>query len=554
MYILFNLIIYIMYRRSHGKLSLVEIFPPTTCNRIFSKLFLWRGPMKIHCTCQQQFHSKNESSMNTSEQCVDSSETNCVADKLNGVECRGDIAIPETQARKSTVKENERLSMEGPVCRACHPCPTDVIPSSEYLLEALSTVWLHLPHGNGGYWKGVLLLSTHRLIFVPNEGQYDPNFKPTVFPLIIPIAEIEEVSVKLTWKENYDALRIDCLDSLTYIFATERIQIISNNTHANNNNNNKIIHNNNRLNKNDISIENGIYSDNNNIINDSNYSNNMIDNNNNIVVRPIEKVSYEVIAMDIFQRIKDEISWRKCEDSFPYSVDLLRLSDESIATVHRSLGVYSRFNQRYNDEVPSSSIRQYQWKTLPKDNKYKPSRNNVTAKHDFVGSDVRLKRMASPRLVSEVSDNELLGEGGRRENTSLLKASDVTTMGGTPTSRKALDKALNNEFSIASNDVGKPVGILSPNCKANTCYTSNEVKTFLSGVQSNVNHSNEDLIEINDRDPMTPATYTTTAIALTSSFNLMDEYKRYYFITSYYYTIPYYTIVANLFFKFVSVS
>lgn len=137
----------------------------------------------------------------------------------------------------------------------------------QFLQEALGKVWLRLPGSAGGdvssslgaagsgggtvivssgglrstYWHGVLLLSTHRLIFIPypsstsgkrsgsthsaQDSRVHWSSGQTIgpsLPLCVPISEIHSSSVKKNWKDRFNAIEIACKDSASFVFAVEK--------------------------------------------------------------------------------------------------------------------------------------------------------------------------------------------------------------------------------------------------------------------------------------------------------------------------------------------
>ena len=214
-----------------------------------------------------------------------------------------------------------------------------VIPCREFLLEALGKVWLRLPGAAGGavsstlgssnssggtvivssggvrstYWLGVLLLTTHRVIFisypkaVSRKGEeasknnvaderlnWLPFQKPGPnMPLCIPISEVDTSTVKKHWRERFTALEIIAKDSLGYIFAVER---------------------------------------------------------NNSEIFP------EQSAINFMRRVKEELFWRSEEDSFCYRYDVIhsKNTEQPIRKAARKSLVLSKAHPHELSEVSRS--------------------------------------------------------------------------------------------------------------------------------------------------------------------------------------------------------
>jgi hypothetical protein len=96
------------------------------------------------------------------------------------------------------------------------PSPNDVLPSNEVLVEALGNVWLRM-HSGGVYSKGVLLLSTHRVMFI-----HYPSDRDAGFTSLIPLSRIPTVSIRRRWKDKYNTLALLCKDQIAYLFVTMR--------------------------------------------------------------------------------------------------------------------------------------------------------------------------------------------------------------------------------------------------------------------------------------------------------------------------------------------
>lgn len=96
------------------------------------------------------------------------------------------------------------------------PSPYDVLPSNELLIEALGNVWLRMYSG-GVYSKGVLLLSTHRVIFI-----HYPTDRDAGFTVMVPLSRIPTVSIRRRWKDKYNTMALLCRDQIAYLFVCLR--------------------------------------------------------------------------------------------------------------------------------------------------------------------------------------------------------------------------------------------------------------------------------------------------------------------------------------------
>jgi hypothetical protein len=106
--------------------------------------------------------------------------------------------------------------------------PAAYLPRNERLIEGLENVWLRL-HSGGIYLKGVLLLTTHRLIFIqyaPPPSQYATShtIPEKGFLLALPLCQISSTSLLRRWNERFHALLVECLDRIGYLFICVRDQ------------------------------------------------------------------------------------------------------------------------------------------------------------------------------------------------------------------------------------------------------------------------------------------------------------------------------------------
>lgn len=109
------------------------------------------------------------------------------------------------------------------------PNPRSFLPSNEKYIEGLENIWMKVSRG-GLFSRGVLLLTTHRIIFIQypsrsSEGLETLNLLPqgaNSFVMTIPLCNICSVSLRRRWKDKFHTLGLLCKNQIGYLFVSSR--------------------------------------------------------------------------------------------------------------------------------------------------------------------------------------------------------------------------------------------------------------------------------------------------------------------------------------------
>lgn len=107
--------------------------------------------------------------------------------------------------------------------------PNAFIPSNEVYLEGLENIWMRMSSG-GLYSRGVLLLTSHRIIFIQYPSQpkeesshsFSPSNDSNSFLVTIPICLVSTISLRRRWKERFHTLGLICKNQIGYLFVSSR--------------------------------------------------------------------------------------------------------------------------------------------------------------------------------------------------------------------------------------------------------------------------------------------------------------------------------------------
>jgi hypothetical protein len=109
--------------------------------------------------------------------------------------------------------------------------PNLFLPSNEIYVEGLENIWMRMSSG-GLYSRGVLLLTSHRVIFIqypsPSRGdstertQIPPSDESNSFLVTIPICLVSTVSLRRRWKDRFHTLGLICKNQIGYLFVSSR--------------------------------------------------------------------------------------------------------------------------------------------------------------------------------------------------------------------------------------------------------------------------------------------------------------------------------------------
>jgi hypothetical protein len=120
-------------------------------------------------------------------------------------------------------------------------CPHLFLPSNEKYIEGLESIWMRMASG-GLYSRGVLLLTSHRIIFIqyptaavpapPAEGERvssgllhpRPSSSKETAPFVvtIPLCLVSSVSLRRRWKDRFHTLGLICKNQIGYLFVCSR--------------------------------------------------------------------------------------------------------------------------------------------------------------------------------------------------------------------------------------------------------------------------------------------------------------------------------------------
>jgi hypothetical protein len=110
--------------------------------------------------------------------------------------------------------------------------PNSFLPSNEIYVEGLENIWMRMTSG-GLYSRGVLLLTSHRIIFIqyPSQtrggtterGQISfSSDQSNSFLVAIPICLVSTVSLRRRWKDRFHTLGLICKNQIGYLFVSSR--------------------------------------------------------------------------------------------------------------------------------------------------------------------------------------------------------------------------------------------------------------------------------------------------------------------------------------------
>lgn len=105
------------------------------------------------------------------------------------------------------------------------PDPNNYVPCDEVLVETLEYVWLRVLSSQvvrhsqySKYFQGVLMTTSHRLVFVEYLNKCREPCRVTT----IPHSNVTSVTIKRDWKDGFDSLEVGCMDGITLMFSRER--------------------------------------------------------------------------------------------------------------------------------------------------------------------------------------------------------------------------------------------------------------------------------------------------------------------------------------------